>query len=215
MKNELLVRLAVIAGLLNIAATGTVLLGRPDLAVRESAEKLFVVAVDLEKEGKVDDAEKIYRDIFYNMSPTLIAPRAGLRLADIYRRSKFDVEGARAILQEVAAYKESAYAENARKDLEFIEKHWNGDGAALTLWYKASAAYRRGKFDEAIGHLTAITRDHPDASLKSMAMLWTAKVYERMRRMADAATAARQFLDQFPADAQADEARRIIRVAGR
>jgi outer membrane protein assembly factor BamD (BamD/ComL family) len=215
MKNELLVRIAVIAGLLNIAATATVFVGRPDLAVRESAEKLFVVAFDLEKEGKFEEAAGIYRDIFYNMSPTLIAPRAGIRLAEIYRRRLFDVKGARAIFEEVAQYKESAYAENAGKELEFMNRHWGEDGAALTVWYKASAAYRSNKHDEALGLLGQIVKDHSESSLKPLAMIWTAKVFEKMNRPQDANLAARAFLGQYPNDAQADEARRIIRVTGR
>ncbi len=210
MRTEFLVRLAVIAAALNAALTTTLLFGRPDLAVRESAERLYAVAYELEKKGDYEEAAKLYEKIFYDMSSTLIAPKAGDRLADIYRRRLFDVEKARDVLREAASFNESAYAADARKDLEFMEKHWGEDGSVLKIWYQASHAFRSNDNGRSLELLRTIIQDHASSSLKPLALVRAARIHIKMGNKDEARKLLQDCVNQHADDPAAEEARSLM-----
>lgn len=210
MTPERLVRLTVITALLNFAMTSTLLFGRPDLAVRESSEKIFIKAAELEKQGKFPEAAELYESIFTNMSSTLLAPRAGERLADIYRRQMLDIDRARQILRESASFKGSAYADKARTDLEFMDRHWGADGSGLKLWYDASKSYRSGQKDHAIEVLKQIIESDAYPTLKPLAMMKVATIHKEQKRNEEAARVLRAFLGLYPKDTGAAEARAML-----
>ncbi|MEK8023637.1 MAG: tetratricopeptide repeat protein [Candidatus Hydrogenedentota bacterium] len=211
MTPEKLVRWTVIVALLNFAATSTLLFGRPDLATRESSEKIFTVAMDLEKQKKFAEAAELYESIFYGMSATLIAPRAGERLANIYRSRMLDVDKARTVLREVAAFKESAYAEKAQADLAFMETHWGEDGSILKIWYEADASYRAKDYSKTLEILNRIAKEFPNSTLRPPSMMHIAKINKKLQKNEEAARVLREFLTAYPKDSAANEARTLLR----
>lgn len=211
MNFDSLLKVVIMVGLMNVATTSYILVGRPDLAVRESSEKVFLVAMDLERQGKFKEAADLYERIFYDMSVTLVAPQAGARLADIYRRRLFDVEKARKVLREAAAYKESAYAEEAAKDLVFMDTHWGKDGSALKDWYQASHKYRTGDKRGSLAQLQQLIKDQPDASLRPIAMVRAAKIAKELSEYAVARQILKEYLALYTADAAYREAETLLR----
>ncbi len=207
---ERVMRLVVIAALMNMATTTYLLVGRPDLAVREGAENIYNAAAGLEQEGKFEEAARLYEKVFYDMSVSLVAPKAGQRLADIYRRRLYDVEKARRVLQEAAAFKESVFAEEAARDLQFMDAHWDGDGETLKLWYQASNTFRSGKKQEALDILNKIITERTEATLRPTVMLRAAKIAKEMGNNQRAGTYLRDFLAAYPNDTGAAEARSLL-----
>lgn len=207
---ERVIRLVVIVSLMNIATTSYLLLGRPDLAVREGAENIYNAAAQLEQEGKFEEAARLYEKVFYDMSVSLVAPKAGQRLADIYRRRLYDVEKARRVLVEAAAFKESVFAEEAARDLQFMEANWDGDGETLKLWYQASNTFRGGKKQEALDILNRIVTERPQAALRPTAMLRAAKIAKELGNNQQAGTYLRDFLAAYPKDTGVAEARELL-----
>jgi TolA-binding protein len=207
---ESLFRIVIMAAIMNIATTSYLLFGRPDLTVREGSEKIFVAAMALEKKGEYKKAAELYETLFYDMSVTLIAPRAGQRLAEIYARRLNDIEKARDVLREAAAFQGSAYASKAAEDLAFIESHWDGDGAALKAWYDASKTYRSGDKAGALGVLKKLIADKPEATIRPMAMVQAARIAKELGNREDAAETLRSYFGAYPSDTGMAEARRIF-----
>lgn len=210
MNTDSFVRITVIIALLNFTTSTYLLVGRPDLAVRDGSEKVFAAAAALEKEGKFQDAANLYEKIFRDMSVALIAPRAGERLADIYRRRLNDVGKARDILREAASYKESVYAEDAARELAFMDNNWDGDGTALSLWFQASNAYRSGKKSEALELLNRIITEKTKATLRPMVMVRAAKLAKELGNNPQAARMLVDFLAAYPGDTGVAEARTLL-----
>jgi tetratricopeptide (TPR) repeat protein len=205
-----MMRIVIMAAIMNLATTGYLLFGRPDLTVREGSEKLFLAAAALEKKGEYKKAAELYETIFYDMSVTLIAPRAGERLADIYRRRLNDVEKAREVLRDAAAFQGSAYANAAAKDLAFMDAHWDADGSALKMWYDASNTYRSGTKAEALALLEKLIKDKPDASIRPVAMIRAAKIAKELDKREVAADTLRSYFAAYPSDTGMVEARRLF-----
>lgn len=207
---ERIVRLVIIVAFMNIATTSYLLLGRPDLAVREGAEKIYLHAAQLEQQGKYEEAARLYEKVFYDMSVSLVAPKAGQRLADIYRRRLYDVDRARKVLTEAAAFKESAFAEEAARDLSFLETHWDQDGQTLKLWYQASNTYRSDKKQEALEILDRIVTERKEASLRPTALLRAAKVAQELGQTGRARDYLVELIGAYPQNENVAEARQML-----
>lgn len=210
MKRETLIRWTAIIAFMNIVTTTYFLVGRPDLMVRASADKVFAAAVELEKQGAYQEAAELYEDVFYDMSVALIAPLAGKRLADIYRRRLGEVEKARDVLREAAAFKGSAYAKEAQTDLDFIEKYWDGDGETLKIWYDASNESRKGNNARAMELIGKIVSERTTASLRPVAMLRLGKMLKAAKRTGEAKKVLTEFMAAYPKDSGFKEAQSLI-----
>lgn len=207
-----LARYVLFSAIFNLAVVATLVGMRPELQSRSNVEDVYRTARNLEHVGAHDQAIHLLEQVVRGGEHTALAPSAAYDIAKIYMRKKFDMFEARYALADMERFRGSTPAEEAARDLAFLDEHWGADGSPVKIWFQASEAYRTGRAADAARLLEPLCKDTPvTTTLRPLALVQRARILVNQGATGEAANLLKSYLADYPEHGDAERARAILR----